>query len=141
MNQDKRTKEDKKRDILKCIKSFNDMHGYSPTVREICRMTRIKSTGSVQSYVNELKAERLITMDNQTARTMKVQSLEQKNGKTLIDAGSYKMILRLLEDSRDNYESIAENSTDEIKEKFEMKAKSYDVVLKQFKKNFSYMRG
>jgi SOS-response transcriptional repressor LexA len=37
--------------IKEKIVSYIKEHGYAPTVREICEMTNLKSTSSVQSYL------------------------------------------------------------------------------------------
>lgn len=36
---------------MRSVTSYIEEHGYAPTVREICEMTNLKSTSSVQSYL------------------------------------------------------------------------------------------
>lgn len=52
---------EKQREILEIIKTFIKENGYSPTIREICKIANIKSTASVHGHIKKLKAEGYIT--------------------------------------------------------------------------------
>ena len=43
--------------IKEKIISYIEKHGYAPTVREICEMTNLKSTSSVQNYLCKMFEE------------------------------------------------------------------------------------
>ena len=43
------------RNIVKFIGDFIDENGYSPSIREICKQTGIKSTATVFRHIQELK--------------------------------------------------------------------------------------
>ena len=42
---------EKQKEILEIIKTFIKENGYSPTIREICRIANIKSTASVHGHI------------------------------------------------------------------------------------------
>lgn len=50
-------------------------NGYSPTVRELCDITGLKSTSTVKLYLDELAVEGLITMRSDSPRTICVKGL------------------------------------------------------------------
>ena len=50
----------KQRDILEVIRKFIDEHGYSPSVREICEITGLKSTATVHGYLKRLEEHGLL---------------------------------------------------------------------------------
>ena len=58
--------------ILTMIKDYIKEHGYSPTVREIAEILDIKSTATVQRYLNILEMEMYITKVNSSPRTIQV---------------------------------------------------------------------
>ena len=41
----------REKEILEIIETFINENGYSPTVREICKLTNLKSTSSIHSYI------------------------------------------------------------------------------------------
>lgn len=49
--------------ILDSIVSYIKEHGYSPTVREICDMTGLKSTASVQNHLVRMLKDGTIETD------------------------------------------------------------------------------
>ena len=52
---------EKQKEILEIIKTFIKENGYSPTIREICKLANIKSTAAVHAHIKKLKAEGHIT--------------------------------------------------------------------------------
>lgn len=50
-------------DILQCIIGYIEKHGYPPSVREICKMTGLKSTSSVQGHLEKLRRDGKIETD------------------------------------------------------------------------------
>lgn len=43
-----------RKNILQCIISYIEEHGYSPSFRELCDITGIKSTSSIQYQINKM---------------------------------------------------------------------------------------
>ena len=70
----------KQKEILEIIKTFIKENGYSPTIREICRIANIKSTSSVHGQIKKLKDEGHITtgvdMPRSIALTKKEKSVK-----------------------------------------------------------------
>ena len=71
---------EKQKEILEIIKTFIKENGYSPTIREICRIANIKSTASVHGHIKKLKDEGHITsgvdMPRSIALTKKEKSVK-----------------------------------------------------------------
>ena len=51
----------REKEILEIIKTFINENGYSPTVREICALSGLRSTSSVHQYIKRLKVKGHIT--------------------------------------------------------------------------------
>lgn len=49
--------------ILNAIVNYITEHGYPPTVREICEMTALKSTNSVQRHLEKMQDIGMIETD------------------------------------------------------------------------------
>ena len=58
--------------IFTMIKNYIQEHGYSPTVREIAEIADIKSTATVQRYLNILEIEMYITKVDSSPRTIQI---------------------------------------------------------------------
>ena len=71
---------EREQEILEIIKTFIKEKGYSPTIREICRIANIKSTAAVHAHIKKLKAEGHITtgvdMPRSIALTKKKKSVK-----------------------------------------------------------------
>lgn len=71
---------EKQKEILEIIKTFIKENGYSPTVREICRLSNLKSTSAVHRHIKNLKAKGHITsgvdMPRSIALTKKEKSVK-----------------------------------------------------------------
>ena len=46
---------DKQKNILIKIQDYFEEYGYSPSIRDICSMTGLKSTATVFDYLNRIK--------------------------------------------------------------------------------------
>ena len=89
---------EREKEILEIIKSFIEEKGYSPTVREICRLTNFKSTSSVHTYIKRLKANGHLTSGVDMARSIVVINKEKRfkfvvNGIALMYKGDKEYIL------------------------------------------------
>jgi len=62
----------KQKQVLNSIIEFKSNHGYSPTVRELCEMTGLKSTSSIASHMRTLKENGYITWIDSMPRTIQV---------------------------------------------------------------------
>ena len=68
----------KQKEILEIIKTFINEKGYSPTVREIGRLTNLKSTSSIHSYIKRLEAKGYITSVVDMSRSIVVTNKEKR---------------------------------------------------------------
>ncbi len=75
----------KQKEILEIIKIFIKENGYSPTIREICRIANIKSTASVHGHIKKLKDEGHITSGVDMPRSIALTKRE-KNVKVVVNA-------------------------------------------------------
>ena len=57
---------------LNCIKKFINDKGYSPSVRELCKMTKKKSSSTIKSTLDLLQKKGYITFIPKQARTIRV---------------------------------------------------------------------
>lgn len=76
---------EKQKEILKIIKTFIKENGYSPTIREICRIANIKSTASVHGHIKRLKDEGHITTGIDMPRSIALTKKE-KSVKVVVNA-------------------------------------------------------
>lgn len=76
---------EKQKEILEIIKTFIKENGYSPTIREICRIANIKSTASVHGHIKKLKDEGHITSGVDMPRSIALTKRE-KNVKVVVNA-------------------------------------------------------
>lgn len=58
--------------MLTMINDYIKKHGYSPTVREIAEILDIKSTATVEGYLDILEMEMYITKVNSLPRTIQI---------------------------------------------------------------------
>ena len=74
---------DRQCEVLKNIISFQDEHGYPPTVRELCEMSGVRSTSTISLHMNRLKELGYITWISTMPRTIQVlrESRGARNGK------------------------------------------------------------
>ncbi|MBN2558713.1 MAG: transcriptional repressor LexA [Clostridia bacterium] len=78
---------DRQQKVLEYIRSSIDVKGYSPSVRDICRDTGIKSTSTVHAYLKKLSGLGLIAMDDTISRSIRVPgpSGHSASGKELVE--------------------------------------------------------
>lgn len=62
----------KQQELYKTIKEFIDENGYAPTVRELCKLTNNKSTGSTFDKLKKLKNKGYITYTEHKFRTIRI---------------------------------------------------------------------
>lgn len=72
----------RERAILKHIQKEIAMKGYAPSVREICKAVNLKSTATVQGYLNTLEERGFIKKENQKGRTLRL--LKNSKGQEVI---------------------------------------------------------
>ena len=71
--------------ILKSIKTFLKEKGYSPTIREICLDTGIKSTSTVHSNLKKLSDLNIIDISDNISRSIKLINNYNENNNDLIN--------------------------------------------------------
>ena len=76
---------EKQKEILEIIKTFIKENGYSPTIREICKLANIKSTASVHGHIKRLKNEGHITSGVDLPRSIALTKKE-KSVKFVVNA-------------------------------------------------------
>ena len=76
---------EKQKEILEIIKTFIKENGYSPTIREICKLANIKSTAAVHAHIKKLKAEGHITTGVDIPRSIALTKKE-KSVKFVVNA-------------------------------------------------------
>ena len=67
---------------MKHIQKEIAMKGYAPSVREICKAVNLKSTATVQGYLNTLEERGFIKKENQKGRTLRL--LKNSKGQEVI---------------------------------------------------------
>ena len=61
-------------DILLYIADFIDQNEYSPTIRELCKETGLKSTATIKAHLDRLKRDGYIDFEIGKARTTKIKN-------------------------------------------------------------------
>lgn len=59
-------------EILLTINDYIQSEGMSPTVREICDMTGLKSTSTVHGYIKRLEKQGYIKIKQGSARSIRI---------------------------------------------------------------------
>ena len=67
---------DKQREILDNIKSFINKNGYSPSIREICKIANLNSPATMYAHLNNLKEKGYISWIDGKARTIRVMEVK-----------------------------------------------------------------
>ena len=62
----------KQKILYEAIKNFINENGYSPTVRELCKMTNIKSPSTTFAKLQHLKRMKYISYEENKPRTIKI---------------------------------------------------------------------
>lgn len=63
---------EKQQNVYECILQYQDINGYAPTVRELCRMAGLKSTSSVAAYLKLLEEKGYIARKAECPRAIAV---------------------------------------------------------------------
>ncbi|MCH5138196.1 transcriptional regulator [Clostridiaceae bacterium UIB06] len=63
---------EKQQNILDIIQEYINQFGYSPTVRELCNLTKLKSSSTMQGYLDRLEHNGYITKEKGSPRTIRV---------------------------------------------------------------------
>lgn len=61
---------EKQKIIYETINDFIEEHGYSPTIRELCKLLNLSSTGTVQVHLRKMKAKGVIDYKEGYSRTI-----------------------------------------------------------------------
>lgn len=64
--------------ILKHIRSFIADHGYAPTVRELCRLSGLRSPDTVQYHLDKLRSKGVLDAASGKPRTLALQTLQSE---------------------------------------------------------------
>ena len=121
---------EKQKEILEIIKNFIKENGYSPTIREICKLANIKSTAAVHGHIKKLKAEGHITSGVDMPRSIALTKKE-KSVKFIVNA----IALMCTEDKE--YILLQENKNKHTNESiFELP----DGVIKESENVYEYLR-
>ena len=51
----RRTLTDRQKNLLRCIVKYQKAHGFSPSVRDLCEMTGVRSTSTVNGYIERMR--------------------------------------------------------------------------------------
>ena len=68
---------DKQKTLLNAIEDYINEWGYSPTIRELCRITRKKSTSTISVMLKRLKRDGYIEYEENCNRTLRVLKNER----------------------------------------------------------------
>ena len=60
------------KEILDCVVDFIDLKGYSPTVREICKISGRTSPATIQDHLVALKKKGYVVWEPKQMRTLRV---------------------------------------------------------------------
>ena len=55
----RRTLTDRQKNLLRCIVNYQKAHGFSPSVRDLCEMTGVRSTSTVHAQLKALEEKGL----------------------------------------------------------------------------------
>lgn len=58
--------------IVNAIREFIDEHGYSPSIRDLCRLTGIKSTSNVSYHLEVLEKGGVVRREPGTMRSVRL---------------------------------------------------------------------
>jgi hypothetical protein len=58
--------------VYKCIRDYTDLNGYSPTLREICEITGIRSTSQVHYLIGCLAEQKRLCVTSSRARAIRL---------------------------------------------------------------------
>ena len=56
----RRTLTDRQKNLLRCIVKYQKEHGFSPSVRNLCEMTGVRSTSTVHAQLKALEEKKAL---------------------------------------------------------------------------------
>jgi repressor LexA len=59
-------------EFLRILQHYVKEHGFSPTVRELCQITGIKSTSTIKGYIDRLVEKGVIEKEDGKPRTIRI---------------------------------------------------------------------
>lgn len=59
-------------DFLKILNTYVKEHQYSPTIRELCELTGLKSTSTVKGYIDRLVEKGILEKEDDKPRTLRI---------------------------------------------------------------------
>ena len=65
----------KQKEIFDIIKDYIENKKIPPTVREICKLSGISSTSTIQGYINKLEKEGYILKEKGCCRSIRIQKI------------------------------------------------------------------
>lgn len=65
----------KQTEVYNLIKKFIKEKGYSPTIRELCKILELNSSASIHRHLKILKQKGYITYEEGKSRTIKILDL------------------------------------------------------------------
>ena len=72
----------KQEKVLKQLKKYIAKNGYTPTVRELCTLTNLKSTATIHVHLDQLAAKGYIRKDKDRNRTIEILVPNEYDKKT-----------------------------------------------------------
>lgn len=59
-------------EFLKILGKYIKEHKYSPTIRELCELTGLKSTSTVKGYIDRLIEKGILEREDDKPRTLRI---------------------------------------------------------------------
>lgn len=59
-------------DFLKVLNAYVKEHHFSPSIRELCKLTGLKSTSTVKGYIDRLVEKGILEKEDDKARTLRI---------------------------------------------------------------------
>ena len=70
----RRTMTDRQKNLLRCIVKYQKAHGFSPSVRDLCEMTGVRSTSTVHAQLKALEENGYIERMRECPRALCVKA-------------------------------------------------------------------
>lgn len=62
----------KQKEVMNAIKRYYSNYGYSPTIRELCSLTKTKSSSTIHAHLKNLEEKQYISMQESKPRTIMI---------------------------------------------------------------------
>ena len=63
---------EREQQVYDAIKTYIDKHGFAPSMRELCKSVEMKSTATMQKYLDKLESEGYISRGKFTPRAISI---------------------------------------------------------------------